>query len=182
MYKRQLFDDVISLWLSEYLRISYEGTDTITRYDFHNEGFVLDTSDCFYYQELNVSYTFRLRDKVGIEEFTEFVSVYFDRTTLVGHRIDGVSTGDVDIISGMNETQASRNVMIFPNPAQDVLFLKSPTTLNALDYRIFNNIGELKKSGNYRPEGINIADLEPGIYFLKIEMDDKAVVKMFVKN
>lgn len=71
----------------------------------------------------------------------------------------------VSPIEGVN----SENLTIYPNPASSTLRLLSNHPFDK--YAIFNIIGNIVKYGGYTNE-INVSDLKPGIYIMKITTAD----------
>ena len=71
---------------------------------------------------------------------------------------------------------------IFPNPTTDRLVVKSLAAENfkSFDYRIYNAVGMLVKSGQTIQE-IEVADFERGIYFLEVVGEVSERLK-FIKN
>lgn len=88
------------------------------------------------------------------------------------------STGIVmeieDCVSGFS-TNSNETIHIYPNPVNDRLFIQ---TDELIEYTIFNSIGTSILSGTYTENGINIAKLKPGIYFVQI---DQSITKVVVK-
>lgn len=61
-----------------------------------------------------------------------------------------------------------KDVLIYPNPCYENLYINSPSIIGDLDIEIINSIGELILiEKNMNP--INLMELLPGIYFLKIK-------------
>ena len=74
------------------------------------------------------------------------------------------------------------SVKIYPNPAQEVLNLKSTTNLNQIE--IINAYGNVVKrfNPNQAQFQIPIESLAQGIYYLKIKTVDSNLTERFVKN
>lgn len=70
------------------------------------------------------------------------------------------------------EDKFQKNLSFYPNPAQDVLNIFSLYKLDS--YSIHNIAGQLvlqgDATGNYTT--LNVAILQPGIYFIKVNSDD----------
>jgi beta-glucosidase len=74
------------------------------------------------------------------------------------------------------------NFSIFPNPANDYLFINSKYKGKI---EIFNSIGQLQKKFNINQyySKIDISNLENGLYIIKMEtIDGSKVVNRFIKN
>jgi hypothetical protein len=70
--------------------------------------------------------------------------------------------------SETKEIKAPVFAKVYPNPADDVLFVEMTSDLNAYQYRIFNVAGQLVKAGN-ASENIDIAALVTGFYVLELQ-------------
>jgi hypothetical protein len=75
---------------------------------------------------------------------------------------------------------------LFPNPAKSLITISS--TINGtvkVNYEIVDVLGKvLMESENIGSDkfSININDLNPGIYFLRLHVNNSVVVKKFVKE
>jgi len=71
-------------------------------------------------------------------------------------------------------------IQIFPNPARDVLNLTSETEI--LNIRVYNNIGQsvIEKTIKADSYQLNTSDLESGIYFIRLELENNIVMKRLV--
>lgn len=87
-------------------------------------------------------------------------------------------TGAEAIVS--TEEQYASELEIFPNPAQDFIFLKNEEGSN-LDYQIYSSLGRLISTGTTNNNGVNISALTSGNYFLKVNSKGKEEVVKFVK-
>jgi len=77
----------------------------------------------------------------------------------------------------------SNEVELFPNPASKMLNIRYGKSEQAFSFQILNQAGLAVsktvriRSGNY----LNIDNLKPGVYFLKIESNEGFTLKKFVK-
>jgi hypothetical protein len=96
--------------------------------------------------------------------------------------IASFSKGDflADIISKSKEEETEEaEVSLFPNPAQS--YLNIHTTMPFENLEIMNSVGQSLKAYDNKYE-IDISDLSPGIYFLKLNRKNKrSIVKKVVK-
>lgn len=74
----------------------------------------------------------------------------------------------------------------YPNPAKDVLILDLSATMSGYNYEVIDVTGKSIKSGSTArtTQMVDVADLKPGIYFVKVvNLDDQVSgVKRFVKD
>lgn len=88
-----------------------------------------------------------------------------------------------DFTSLTTETEVL-SVQIFPNPAMDVLSIKGLPTTEFYRAEIYSSTGKLWQQKEFRLEDshLSIADLLPGLYFIKIyHVDLQVIVKKFIK-
>lgn len=94
-----------------------------------------------------------------------------------GWTIEGdiLSTDDCGIILGQENAVSQAVISLYPNPAQDKLFLKNATAASA--YKIIDNLGRTITSGICQNEEISIAALPSGLYKLVCEHKHFTFVK-----
>ncbi len=75
-------------------------------------------------------------------------------------------------------------VILYPNPAESVIFLKSSDTDFEGNYRIFDTSGRLLQSGPARGQNfsVDVSGLPEGIFFIQMDTNGGGVVKRFVVN
>jgi hypothetical protein len=82
--------------------------------------------------------------------------------TLSVYKLDNTTTK-------IKEKNSSYSISIFPNPAKNVLYLKTKQKGN-LNYEITNTMGQTIKTGNLKNEfEVNISDMDNGIYFITLK-------------
>ena len=80
-----------------------------------------------------------------------------------------------------NNQQKTDNFHIYPNPASDVIYL-SASPAPGSNYIIYNLIGEIVNQGMLKSQSIQVSQLKPGIYFMKIARNNLASSFRFVKK
>lgn len=88
---------------------------------------------------------------------------------------DVLSTSDCGVITGQENEISPSTISLYPNPAQDKLFLKNAEV--NISYKIIDNLGRTLKSGICQSEEISIADLPSGLYKLVCENKSFTFVK-----
>ena len=89
--------------------------------------------------------------------------------------------------SGISPVLPQREFSIFPNPASDFIYLKSNSPLNNYQLQIFNVRGKLMaeyqvlKTLSEDRHMVPLIGLKPGIYFISVRSNDKAIIKKIVK-
>ena len=77
---------------------------------------------------------------------------------------------------GIQEISNS-NFEIFPNPVENVLFIKSIVN-SANQFEIYNSEGSLVMKGNLEHEFINVSELSSGVYFIKVGLQFEKFIKL----
>jgi len=91
--------------------------------------------------------------------------------------LDNVVFPAATIITGVYEVVEKNDVAVYPNPMSDVLYIQLGD--NHSDVEVFNSLGQVVRryenvSGDMQ---INVADMEAGIYFVKIDGEVTKVIK-----
>ena len=72
-------------------------------------------------------------------------------------------------------------VSIYPNPVTDSsLYVK--TTANNMSYTIINMLGQHVAKGNSITNGIDVSQLENGMYMLQLKVNTQTIIKKFIKE
>ncbi|QQU04509.1 CotH kinase family protein [Myroides odoratus] len=71
--------------------------------------------------------------------------------------------------------------VLYPNPTTDILHVTSESE-SAVSYRIFDAIGQVIQQNTVTDQGINVSQLNKGVYLIELNQDNKRVVKRFVKK
>lgn len=79
------------------------------------------------------------------------------------------------------EESASSKIYLYPNPASRKLFISIPETLQPSSISIYNSLGELILTKPFQPS-LDIENLDPGIYFLKLQMNGSSQLRRFFKG
>ncbi len=89
--------------------------------------------------------------------------------------------------SGINNTENASTVNLFPNPANDKLYVKYVSgNTNRIDYIIYDYMGKMLLQNNAllynNTAEIAINTLQKGQYFLRINNGHTSITKRFIKN
>ena len=79
-----------------------------------------------------------------------------------------------------SETFSSKDFLVYPNPAQTEIKVKSNKQIDAIE--IFNVVGQRVLEMPYVNQSINIGNLEAGVYFLKVMSKGSQAVKKIIIN
>jgi hypothetical protein len=92
-----------------------------------------------------------------------------------------------DVIASILQTgPAGQELFIFPNPVKDVLEIKIPVrSPGRATVEVYNLPGEKVHSGNFPGSmafDLNVSELPPGIYILRVLQGDHRFYARFVKQ
>jgi hypothetical protein len=122
------------------------------------------------------------------------ISGYFDSDPIVfGPSVMSNTANGFDIfvarmggiLTGIPSVNDIKNVVLYPNPTNEYLFLKSNIPLDAIE--IFNLSGEnvysqTNLSSHLYPK-VNVSSFSSGIYFVKLtQRDNQICKKLIIKN
>ena len=93
---------------------------------------------------------------------------------------DEEEPGEDEPTEGVEEFTSSLN--IHPNPVNDRLYIETQTLTQTIEiYDVFGRRQQLS-AVSHQPTVINVEDLKPGIYFVKIVTENGEIVQRFVKK
>ncbi len=81
-------------------------------------------------------------------------------------------------------TEYANEILVYPNPAYDILTISFTGSNNQAEVAIYNPYGSLIQSAllNKSTNDINISDLEPGLYVVKLTYNNETVTRKFIKK
>lgn len=92
------------------------------------------------------------------------------------------STGEVEIHSLATATEQQKEIYLYPQPANEILFFHSSFE-GMINYRILNELGQQVGAGSTLTErGINIGNLPSGLYILTLHYEGVSTRIKWIKN
>ena len=79
----------------------------------------------------------------------------------------------------VNEYSHNANVNIYPNPANDKLYIE--TEMNVEEVVVYDVFGRQQTTDNGQ-KSIDVSNLNSGVYFVKVVTENGEVVKRFIKK
>ncbi len=148
----------------------------------YNETYVVPSDDC---------YEFELVDDYADGICCGFGEGGYTLSDGSGNVISqGGSFGATElVITGMSVNPLSLNQIenintsIFPNPAEDQLFIQFDQVIGSIDINLFNQVGQMvlsKKANNRDLEVLDVSEFSNGIYTLKINTEFGTLSKKVV--
>lgn len=87
----------------------------------------------------------------------------------------------VSIVKGEDGVEEMASAFsIYPNPVNDILYINAETEVEEVS--VYDVYGRQQLTVNGQPSSIDVADLNSGIYFVRIKTNDKVVARRFVKE
>lgn len=92
--------------------------------------------------------------------------------------VDTSSCYNVNITS-IYETELGEKINIYPNPAQNYLYIDVTDGSNGLSYTVINMLGQIVIRDNINDSNkrVNVSTINSGVYFISIYNDQKGVLK-----
>ena len=111
--------------------------------------------------------------------FTETVNFNVD-TVLIDPDFHLISK-DNSVLLSNEEFVLEREFKLYPNPAEDELFIQKPANMEITSIGLFNVLGQLVKELEYAPS-FKIDDLSSGLHFVKFETNRGNFYKSVIKD
>jgi beta-glucanase (GH16 family) len=74
-----------------------------------------------------------------------------------------------------NNQYQDNPINLFPNPSKDIIYIS--TNENIDEIQVYNTIGQLVKTKSKQTNKLEVFDLEPGMYLLKIQIKGQCISK-----
>lgn len=168
-------------------------TDTINITITNRANDTLTFSSVSFNDVHEVTNNFNIQSKLkGAEDYTFSVyhtpSYFADDTTKITIWSNGGQI-DINIVFEQGLIQSTQpenliDLVVFPNPAKNNLFIKNNSLNTINEVSIININGQMVLNETYFSiqEGINISDLQNGVYFIRITSEEQTVSKKFIIN
>jgi capsular polysaccharide biosynthesis protein len=83
--------------------------------------------------------------------------------------------------TGIEDSNLSETVIIYPNPASDIIHITIPTGETIESVKIYNTSGQLMIHQLSTEIDVNISDLNTGMYICELEYKGTIARKLIVK-
>jgi hypothetical protein len=100
--------------------------------------------------------------------------------SLIGWKTPTSSYGSLNFPVGQEELEIPQTPLIYPNPANDVLFIHS--TIEKGNITIFNIVGGIVMQQALESNQVNISKLTPGIYLFHLRTINREYNTRFIKE
>jgi hypothetical protein len=133
--------------------------------------------------ELEVAYTFG-------RDYVDSLNNPWSSVVVMQERIDSIRSyysndlgpcGNFSLGTERN-TKSGTSMSVFPNPAQDMLYIKFSKQINNAEYAIYDLLGKTIVNGDVPVSGkMDISDMPKGIYILHVEDKKNTYHHKFIK-
>lgn len=89
------------------------------------------------------------------------------------------SRGEEELISDNSAT--FNDITIYPNPVKGQI-INVKTQFETVAFEIYNTMGQIVSKGKLTNNAIHVGDLDSGIYHIVFALEDKTIMKRFIKN
>ncbi|MEE1898439.1 BspA family leucine-rich repeat surface protein [Flavobacterium rakeshii] len=107
------------------------------------------------------------------------VNIYFDYNLPIV--TNSVTTQIIELL-GISDNILNKSLVLYPNPANDVLYIKAENNVLPEEVVIYNLQGRELMSFNQNPESMDISDLSAGIYLVTVQTNSGRVDYRLVKK
>lgn len=118
------------------------------------------------------------------EDFGDSIKPYMYHCHILSHEDNGMMGQFIinPIATAVNEmSNADNNILVYPNPANDLLTIQVNSSTKNFTVEIFNLIGkQIFKSSNNK--SIDVSSFSQGLYFIKVKQDNKIMMAKFKKQ
>ena len=114
------------------------------------------------------------KDKYSYAQFPDGSGNWIFTNVLTPEEPNKESVPVVELVGIIEMENSYGSLDVFPNPTDDVLEIKLPNVLVNKEYKVYDQMGQLVKSGILSPDGkINCREIHNGVYMLILEGNDK---------
>lgn len=87
-----------------------------------------------------------------------------------------------EVASAVSSPDFGKDLVVYPTPANQTLWVENPQTSTYLPYLLLNLKGQVQQSGVLQSgeNQINIENIEPGIYVLRVKKGDNSISKKII--
>jgi len=125
--------------------------------------------------------SFKIKTKSTLntgDTFSNTAKIYFDYNFPI---ITNTYTTTVQNVLATAEATVQNNIIsVYPNPVQDVLFIKSKDPV--IKAEIYDAAGRVLKSVSVQDYSVNVSELPKGNYMIRLSTKDKTITEKFIKK
>jgi len=149
-------------------------------FNYRNSIFNNESLSSFIYEQYNFLQTNRIYER----ESLVYSNYTFDNEDLsytltwLENRLEYLDIYFGNILSiNENNSLTKTELIVYPNPATDMIYLNSSNFLNGKRFEVYNNLGQLVIDGIINNNNISIERLKKGFYFIMINNNSYKILK-----
>jgi bacillolysin len=113
--------------------------------------------------------------------------VYIDQVTITANSGSAPFAGNsITALGGMesfgDEVEFEEDMLLYPNPVSTMLNVKLVDSGISATFRILNVLGQEVLSGRLSQKGIDVRDLQSGVYLIEVNDGEEINTQRFIKN
>ena len=120
-----------------------------------------------------------LESTVNNQNFTKKVS-FLVQDIVFDPESDIISANNA-VSLGIDDFTKSENLVVYPNPAENIITVKKPESLKVSEVIIYNTLGQRIFQDNFQLK-IDISTLQTGLLFIQFQTDKGVVTKSMLKK
>ncbi|HRE78734.1 MAG TPA: T9SS type A sorting domain-containing protein [Flavobacterium sp.] len=146
--------------------------------------FIFENINLPFDDENNDGYVaFKIKTKPNLvlgDELTNTASIYFDYNFPI---ITNTTSTTIEEPLSNQDFDFETNFTLYPNPAKDVLNIKTKSEMDVKSVSIYNTLGQIIMTTIHAENGeINVSNLQTGSYFIKVFTDKGSSTAKFIKQ
>jgi hypothetical protein len=150
-----------------------------------------ESGKLFFYNQIdnNLNGTFNLIDSLALSYLTgnhthpvAYVDSLNRINLFIGNQAGGLTHWIDDETLSIENKSTTVNVNFFPNPVSDILNIKTNSIHPIQSISIFDLLGKHIKSQTITTSTIDVSDLNPGIYILRVNTSGTIYTTKFIKQ
>jgi hypothetical protein len=161
-------------------------------YEVNND--IIDLSVCYWFNEATAVVCDEQNLQITIppenNDYTLNVEIYNSISQQVCDFNELTDTAMLDFSTPVNGTVILSNsdssfdnrISIYPNPVEEVLYIKNNSGIDLKVIKVYNILGELVLKLTDGLDRINLSQLKSGILFVNIETQKEITIKKIIKN
>ena len=161
-YRVEITDDNHVEFIFENINLPFEGED-----EAGSKGFI----------------AYKIKPVAGLEVgdiiHSNEVNIYFDYNLPIV--TNSVTTQIIELL-GVSDNILNKSLVLYPNPANDILYIKAENNVLPEEVVIYNLQGRELMSFNQNPESMDISDLSSGIYLVTVQTNSGKADYRLVKK
>ncbi|WP_415376350.1 GEVED domain-containing protein [Patiriisocius sp. Uisw_017] len=146
---------------------------------FYNVSITLDNTEYIFSRES----AFRFRSKIDSEIGALYVDQVIISANVSRDTVEGVfPIRRASVLANENPLVNGLDFLIYPNPANSILNVKTMNQVAVLTYSIYNIIGQQIAKGTLENDIISVQNISSGIYILELNDGSTTIEKRFIKE